>query len=80
MRLDGNDASYCSNGATGRKLREETTEERATYRKWLRGTIVFYCVLLSMGGIVAAFSYSSAGLTQLANLSSGRVAALFRAK
>jgi hypothetical protein len=80
MRLDGNDASYCSNGATERKIREETAEERATYRKWMRGMVVFYCVLLSIGCVVAAFSYSSVGLKQLTNLSSGRVTALFRAK
>jgi hypothetical protein len=74
----GDDAGHCSNGLTAQKFREATTEELATYRKWKRGMIAFYCVLLLISG-VAITGYSKAGLTQLSNLSARNVTASSRA-
>jgi hypothetical protein len=71
----GDDAGHCSNGLTGRKYREATPEELATYRKWKRGAIAFYCALL----LIAIAGYSKAGLTQLTNLTARNVAASPRA-
>ena len=65
MLQDGNAPADYSNGLTTRRYREE----RATYRKWMRGIIVFYCVLALATGLIAALNYSGAGLTQLTNLS-----------
>jgi hypothetical protein len=70
---DGDDTGHCSNGLTAQKYREATTEERATYRKWMRGIVAFYCALLLVAGIAIA-GYSKAGLTQLTNLSARNVA------
>lgn len=66
-------------GATARQFREETAEDRATYQKWLRATIVFYGALLSIGAIVAVVGYSSVAPDQLTSLSRRPVAALLRA-
>ena len=64
----GDDADQCSNVSTAQKYREPTTEERATYRSWMRGIVVFYCAVLLVVGIAIA-GYSKTGLTQLTNLS-----------
>ena len=71
---DGDNAGHCSNGLTARKYREATPEERATYLKWKRGIIAFYCALLLVTGVAIA-GYSKAGVTQLTNLSARHVAA-----
>jgi hypothetical protein len=71
---DGDDAGHCSNGLTAQKYREATTEERATYRKWMRGIVAIYGALLLVAA-VAMVGYSNAGLTQLTNLSARNVAA-----
>jgi hypothetical protein len=34
---DGDDAGHCANGLTAERFRESTVEERAIYRRWLRG-------------------------------------------
>ena len=69
MVADGDDAAHCSNGLTAQKFREATTEERATYRRWLRGTVAFYALLFLMSGVAAIANYSSLSGTQLSNLS-----------
>jgi hypothetical protein len=74
----GDDAGHCSNGLTAQKYREATPEELATYRKWKRGAIAFYCVLLLASGIAIA-GYSKAGLTQLTILSARSITASPRA-
>jgi hypothetical protein len=66
--FEGGRAGHCSNGLTAQKFQEATTEERAVYRKWMRGVIAFYCVVLLVVGVSIA-GYSKAGLTQLTNLS-----------
>ena len=68
----GDDVGHCSNGLTAQKYREATPEERATYLKWKRGMIGFYCALLLVSGVAIA-GYSKAGLTQLTNLSARNV-------
>ena len=68
MLEHGDDAGHCSNGLTAKHLREATAEERATYRKWRRAMMLFYCALLLMSGI-AIVGYSNGGLMQLTNLS-----------
>jgi hypothetical protein len=67
MFKDGDDAGHCSNGLTVRKFREATSEERATYHRWLRGIIFFYCGLLFIAG-VAVVNYSPTGRTDLTKL------------
>jgi hypothetical protein len=74
----GDDVGHCSNGLTAQKYREATSEELATYRKWKRGMIAFYCVLLLVSGLAIA-GYSKAGLTQLTNLSARNVSTSPRA-
>jgi predicted lysophospholipase L1 biosynthesis ABC-type transport system permease subunit len=69
MLGDGDEASRRSLGSSGPRFREATAEERAVYRKWRRGMIVFYCALTLISGVIAAASYSSAGLTRLTSLS-----------
>ena len=69
MRKDGDAAGHYSNGLTAKRYREATEEERATYQRWMRGIIAFYGVLVLAIGLLAAVSYSGAGLTQLTRLS-----------
>jgi hypothetical protein len=33
----GDDAAHCSNGLTAQKFRDASGEERAIYRRWMRG-------------------------------------------
>lgn len=67
MYTDGDDAGHCSNGLTARRFREANSEERATYRRWIRGIIFFYCGLLFIAG-VAVVNYSGTGRTDLTKL------------
>jgi hypothetical protein len=69
MSTTGDDAGHCSNGLTAQKFREATPDERAVYRKWLRGIIFVYGALLLMSGVAAVASYSVARPTQLTKLS-----------
>ena len=78
MLSNGDDAGHCSNGLTAQKFREASPEERIIYRKWLRGTIFFYCALLFISGVIMA-TYSGTGRTQLSKLSVHRSAGLQRA-
>lgn len=68
MLTDGNDATHSFRASTARKFRSSTPEERATYRRWLRGIIFFYFGLLFLSG-VAAVTYSGTGRTQITKLS-----------
>ena len=78
MLEHGDDAGHCSNGLTAQKFRDATLEEQWTYRKWMRGTIAFYCALLLMAGTLALMNYSNAGLTQLTSLSNRPAAPSYR--
>ena len=65
----GNSAGHYSNGLRAKPYRAETEEERATYHKWMRGIIAFYCVLALATTLLAAANYSGVGLTQITHLS-----------
>lgn len=78
MVVHGEDAGHCSNGLTAQRFRDATEEERAAYRRWLRGIIFFYCGLLFISG-VAIVTYADTGRTQLSNLSTHQIAKSTRA-
>jgi hypothetical protein len=63
---DGDDAGHCSNGAWN--YAAASAEDRATFRLWIRGVIVFYVGLLTISGAVAIVSHDDAGLRQIADL------------
>ena len=65
---NGADAGHCSNGLSAQNYRGATAEERAIYRKWIRGTIAFYSTLVLIFGVVAILSYSDTSLTRLTTL------------
>jgi hypothetical protein len=67
--FEGDDAGHCSNGLTASKYRESTDEERATFRKWIRGMVIAYCALLLASGAVMLVK-SGGGGTQVSNLPS----------
>jgi hypothetical protein len=69
MFTSGDDAGHCSNALTAQKFRDAAPEERAVYRKWLRGMILVYGTLLLISGVAAVASYSVVGPTQLTKLS-----------
>jgi hypothetical protein len=73
------DADYCSNGLTARNYRGATTEDRATYRKWMRGIVAFYSTLLLISGIVAIMNYSNTSLIRLTTLAGHPTAASAKA-
>jgi hypothetical protein len=68
MLENGGDAGRCSNGLSAQNYRGATAEERAIYRKWMRGTIAFYSTLVLILGVVAILSYSDTSLTRLTTL------------
>ena len=68
MPGDGDDAGHCSNGLSVKNYRMADPEDRATFRRWLRGVAVFYLTVLMLSGAIAVLSYRDVGLTQLANL------------
>jgi hypothetical protein len=74
---DGDDAGHCSSWLTAQKFRDSTTEERATYRSWMRGMVALYCALLLISGIAIA-GYSKVGQTHFSNLSARNIAASSR--
>jgi hypothetical protein len=69
MPEHGDDAGHGSNGLSAQNYQGATAEDRATYRKWIRGTVVFYSTLLLISGVVAIMSYSNTSLTRLTSLS-----------
>ena len=71
--FDGDDAGHCTNALTVRKFRNASSEERAIYRRWIRGIIFFYCGLLFIAG-VAVVNRSDTGGTELTKLSINQAA------
>jgi hypothetical protein len=67
MLGDGDDAGHCSNGLSAWSYGAASAEDRATFRLWARGVVVFYVSVLMVSGAVAFVSYNDVGLTQLAN-------------
>jgi hypothetical protein len=78
MHESGDDAGHCSNGLSAQTYRAATAEERALYRKWIRGTVVFYSTILLISGFAVIVSYSNNGLTRLTTLSSPSATAAAR--
>jgi hypothetical protein len=68
----GDDAAHCANGLTAQKFRDASGEERAIYRKWMRGTIMFCGALLLIAGSLVVVNYSNTALTQLSSLTGHR--------
>ena len=60
MQTNGEDA-------TRYRFRQETEEERAVYRRWLRGIIFFYCGLVFIAGVAVA-TYSDRSHTDQTSL------------
>ena len=69
MMEDGDDAGHCSSGFSAQNYRGATAEDRAIYRKWMLGMLVFYSMLLLISGVVAVVIDTSPGLTRLTTLS-----------
>jgi hypothetical protein len=65
---DYDDAGHSSSGSSAWNYRGASAADRATFRLWIRGVIVFYVSILMIAGAVAIGSYNDVGLTQLANL------------
>ena len=72
------DGDIAGNGMTAKRYRETTDDERATYRKWMRGIIAFYGVLLATA-LMAVVSYSGTGSTQLTKFTTPPAATSARA-
>jgi hypothetical protein len=64
----GDDAGHCSNGASGWNYRGASAADRATFRRGLRGVIVFYVGVLTVIGAVAFTSNNDVAATQLAEI------------
>ena len=79
MREHGDNVGHCRNGLSTQNYRGASPEDRAIYRKWIRGMFVFYSTLLLISGVVAFVSYSGGSLTQLTSLSSHSIAASAKA-
>jgi hypothetical protein len=69
MYGDGDDAAHCANGLTAEKFRGASFEERAIYRRWIRGVAAFYGVLVLASSLLVVVGYSGSSHTQLTNLS-----------
>ena len=70
---DGYHSGRYSSRSAAQKLRKTTPEDRATYRKWLRGTITFYLTVFLISGAIGAMNYFGVGLTQLAHLAARQI-------
>ncbi|QOZ33525.1 hypothetical protein [Bradyrhizobium sp. CCBAU 53421] len=66
----GDDAAHCSNGLNAQKFRDATPDERAVYRRWIRGSVVLYGLLAFAAGAMVWMNGASVGQTQLSSLSS----------
>src|SRR5258708_21585491 len=65
MLEQGDDAGHCSNALSAENYREATPEDRATFRKWVFGTVIFYCTLLLISRAVAVVAGSNPRSTRL---------------
>ncbi len=69
MLGDGDDASHCSSGLSADNYGSANPKDRATFRRWMRGVIVFYAAVLVLFGTTAIIlNHGDVGLTQLAGL------------
>ncbi|GKQ55772.1 hypothetical protein [Bradyrhizobium sp. Ce-3] len=70
----GDDAAHCSNGLNAQKFRDATPDERAIYRRWIRGAIMLYGLLALAAGAAVWINSGGAGQTQLTSLSNADAA------
>jgi hypothetical protein len=75
MPEHGDDVGHCRNGLSTQNYRGASPEDRAIYRKWMLGMVVFYSALLLVSGVVAIVVDASPGLMQLTSLSARATAA-----
>jgi hypothetical protein len=75
MPEHGDDVGHCRNGLSTQNYRGATPEDRAIYRKWMLGMVVFYSALLLVSGVVAIVIDAGPGMTRLTSLSTRTVAA-----
>ena len=75
MPEHGDDAGHHRNGLSTQNYRGASPEDRAIYRKWILGMVVFYSALLLVSGVVAVVIEASPGLTRLTSLSARTTAA-----
>jgi hypothetical protein len=69
MPEHGDNVGHCRNGLSTQNYRGASPEDRAIYRKWILGMVVFYSVLLLVSGVLAIVIDASPGLTRLTSLS-----------
>jgi hypothetical protein len=60
----GDDAGRCCNGLSARSYRAASAGDRALYRKWIFGMVLFYSMLLLISGVVAIVVDSNPGQTK----------------
>jgi hypothetical protein len=75
--FEGDDCAHCSNGLTASKFRASTDQDRATFRKWIRGMVIVYCALLLVSGVLVLIN-SGGDKTQASNLPSNAALASSR--
>jgi hypothetical protein len=75
MPEHGDDAGHYRNGLSTQNYCGASPEDRAIYRKWILGMVVFYSALLLVSGVVALVIEASPGLTRLTSLSARTTAA-----
>jgi hypothetical protein len=75
MPEHGDNVGHCRNGLSTQNYRGATPQDRAIYRKWIVGMVVFYSALLLVSGVVAIVVDASPGLTRLTILSARTTAA-----
>ncbi|MEY9495376.1 hypothetical protein ABIF33_004396 [Bradyrhizobium elkanii] len=66
----GDDAAHCSNGLNARNFRDAAPDDRAIYRRWIRGAIMVYGLLALGAGAAVWMNGTGIGPTQLTSLSS----------
>jgi hypothetical protein len=66
----GDDAAHCTNGFNAQRFRDATPDERAIYRRWIRGAIMLYGLLALAAGAAVWMNGTGAGQTQFSSLSS----------
>jgi hypothetical protein len=71
----GDDAGQRRIGLSTQNYRGASAEDRAVYRKWILGLVVFYSALLLFSGAVAIVIDASPGLMRLTSLSARPIVA-----
>ncbi|MGY2847157.1 hypothetical protein ACVIWU_002967 [Bradyrhizobium sp. USDA 4509] len=66
----GDDAAHCSNGLNAQNFRNAAPDDRAIYRRWIRGAIMVYGLLTFAAGAAVWMSGTGTRQTQLTSLSS----------